>query len=94
VSRCTLKAKHKTWAVVIIDNTDEIAEKDLDLLKMLQLDAKRAADEGLYKPIFVTSDGGALEMMKSEFQQTSAYRGILMIRADRSAWSRASIYAE
>ena len=54
------KAKHKTCAVIMIDNTNEIAENDQELLRMLQLDAKMAADNGLYKTIFVTIDGRAL----------------------------------
>jgi hypothetical protein len=82
------KAKHKTCAVIIIDNTNEIAENDASLLRMLQLDAKMAADNGLYKIIFVTSVGRAPEMMKRELKQAAAYRGVLIICADQSAWSR------
>ena len=82
--------KHKVYAVIIIDNTNVIAEKDPELLYMLQLEAKMAADIGLYKTIFVTSDGKAPEMMKSELQQAAASRDVLIIRADRSAWSRGS----
>ena len=84
------KAKHKAYAVLIIDNTNVIAENDPGLLGMLQMEAKMAADIGLYKTIFVTSDGKAPEMMKSELQQAAAYRDVLIIRADRSAWSRGS----
>ena len=79
---------HSAYAVLIIDNTDEIAENDPELLNMLQLEAKMAADSGLYKTIFVTSDGKAPEMMKGELQQAAAYRDVLIICADQSAWSR------
>jgi len=84
------KAKHKTCAVIIIDNANEIAENDPGLMGMLQLEAKMAADSDLYKTIFVTSGGEAPEMMKSELQQVAAYRDVLIIRADQSAWSRGS----
>ena len=73
------KAKHKTCAVIIIDNTNVIAQKDPELLYMLQLEAKIAADNCLYKTIFVTSDGRAPEMMKSELQQAVAHRDVLII---------------
>jgi len=72
------KAKHKTCAVLIIDNTNEIAENDQSLLMMLQKEAKVAADNYLYKTIFVMSDGRAPEMMKRELQQAATYRGVLI----------------
>ena len=73
------KAKHKTCAVIIIDNTNEIAENDPELLNMLQLEAKMAADSGLYKTIFVTSDRSVPEMMKGELHQAPAHRDVLII---------------
>jgi len=76
------KAKHKTWAVNIIDDMNVIAEKDPRLLRILQEDAEWAADNDAYETIFVTSDVGVLEMMNGELQQASAYCGILIIRAD------------
>jgi len=81
------RAKRKTCAVIIIDSTDEIAEDDPRLLRMLQREAKMAADNSLYKTIFVTSGGGAFERMKSGLRQASAYRSVLITRADRSGWS-------
>jgi len=42
------------------------------------LEAKMAADSGLYKTIFVTSGGEAPEMMKSELQQAVAHRDVLI----------------
>ena len=84
------KAKHKTWAVIIIDNPNEIPENDPSLLIMLQKEAKMAADNGPHKIAPATSDGRAPEMMKRESQYAAACRRFLIIRADKSAWSRGS----
>jgi len=57
---------HGSCAVLVIDNTNEIARYDLELLRALQGTAKFAADNHLYKVIFVTSDGVAPAAMKGE----------------------------
>jgi len=59
-------ARHGTCAVLIIDNTNEIAKFDPGLLYMLQEFAKLAVDECLYKLVFVTSDDMAPAAMKGE----------------------------
>ena len=61
------KARHDgSCAVLVIDNTNEIARYDLELLRVIQETAKFAADNDLYKVIFVTSDGVAPVAMRSE----------------------------
>jgi len=46
------------------DNTNMIARYNLNLLRMLQGIAKQAADENLFKVIFVASDGVSPAAMK------------------------------
>jgi len=54
------KARHHgSCAVLVIDNTNEIARYDLELLRALQERAKIATDNHLFKVIFVTPDGVA-----------------------------------
>ena len=60
------KARHGSCAVLIIDNTNAIAQYDLELLRTLQEKAKVAVDNRLYKVVFVTSDGISPEAMKGE----------------------------
>jgi len=58
------KVKHGSCPVLVID-INAIAD-DPALQKMLQGKAKLAADELLYKAVFVTSDGVAPAAMKGE----------------------------
>ena len=60
------KAKHGSYAVLIIDGADAIAQFNLELLHMLQEMAKDAVDNHLYKVVFVASHGMAPAAMKSE----------------------------
>ena len=55
------KAKHGSCTVLIIDNTNMLVA-DCILLQSLQGRAKKAADECLYKVIFIASDGPAAAM--------------------------------
>jgi hypothetical protein len=43
--------------VLIIDNANRLAEKQLRLLELLQDAAKRAADQGTATIVFVSSEG-------------------------------------
>jgi len=60
------KARRGSYAVLIIDNTNTIAQYNLELLRTLQEMAKDAVDKLRYKVVFVTSDGMALTAMESE----------------------------
>ena len=59
------KSKHGSWPVLVIDNVNAIA-RDLELLLTLQGMAKLAADDLLYKVVFVSSDGMAPAAMEGE----------------------------
>ena len=58
------KGKHGYCAVLIIDNTNTIAQSHPALLRMLQRMAKMAADEHLYR----VTDGVSLAAMKRELR--------------------------
>ena len=60
------KARYDSYAVLIIDDANTIAQYNLELLRMLQEMAKNAVDNHLYKVVFVTPDGMAPVAMKSE----------------------------
>ncbi|KAF8537844.1 hypothetical protein BDD12DRAFT_911207 [Trichophaea hybrida] len=59
------KAQHSRNAVLVFDNINVIAEADKELLAVLQGYAKIAADLGLFKVVFVCSDGVAPFQMRS-----------------------------
>jgi hypothetical protein len=85
------KVETNRCAVLLLDNVNVIARKDPTLLCMLQAKAKFAADNDLYKIIFVCSDGVAPTRMKGKLRSP---RQLMDISADsateNSAWSRAS----
>jgi DNA replicative helicase MCM subunit Mcm2 (Cdc46/Mcm family) len=84
------KLKNKRRAVLVVDNVNLIARKDLGLLMTLQEKAKFAADNQLYTVVFVCTDGGAPTRMKGKLR--SPWQ-LLKFSADsateNSAWSRA-----
>jgi hypothetical protein len=49
--------EYKKIPVLIIDNANRLAEKQLELLEQIQDYAKRAADEGTATVVFVSSEG-------------------------------------
>ena len=53
------KAEHGRPAVLVLDDINIIAKADPDLLRVLQDNAKKAADNELFKLVFVCSDGVA-----------------------------------
>ena len=57
--RAAAKYKHeyKRIPVLIIDNANRLAEKQLELLEQIQDYAKRAVDQGTATIVFVSSEG-------------------------------------
>ena len=53
------KAEHGRPAVLVLDDINIIAQANPDLLRILQHHAKKAADNELFKFVFVCSDGVA-----------------------------------
>jgi chromosomal replication initiation ATPase DnaA len=51
------KKEYKKIPVLIIDNVNRLAKKQLRLLEHVQEYAKRAADEGIATVVFVTNEG-------------------------------------
>ena len=60
------KAKHKRPAVLVLDNINIVAQESPKLLYVLQQNAKIAADNGLYKVVFVCSDGVAPRKLRGK----------------------------
>ena len=76
------QAEHGRPAVLVLDNIDIVAQKGPRLLCGLQHEAKFAADNELYKVVFVCSDGvaprklrGKLSPVYSEVQMLILPRG-------------------
>ena len=76
------QAEHGRPAVLALDNINIVAQKSPKLLYFLQHNAKIAADNGLYKVVFVCSDGvaprklrGKLSPVYSEVQMLILPRG-------------------
>ena len=53
--------------VIVIDNINILANKDPEILEILQQGAKNAVGSGLYTAVFVTSDGSAPSQMGGNF---------------------------
>ena len=53
--------------VLVIDNINQLAKKDPAILEILQDGAKAAVGSGLFKAVFVTSDGSAPSQMGGYF---------------------------
>ena len=53
--------------VIVIDNTNRLANDAPKILDILQEGAKRAVGYGLFTAVFVTSDGSALSQMIGNF---------------------------
>ena len=51
------KQEYKRTPVLIIDNANRLAEKQLELLEQIQDYAKLAADEGTATVVFVSGEG-------------------------------------
>ena len=65
------KAENNRPAVLMYDNINIVAEKDPDLLSVLQARAKDVIDKDLYKVVFVCSDRVAPAQMRGEFRLIS-----------------------
>ena len=57
------KAKHGRPMVLIIDSADRLAKQCPAFLELLQDFAKKRADEGNLRIVFISSDGSALPLM-------------------------------
>ena len=66
----------------MIDNINKLAEQDPALLRLLQDGAKDAVGSGLFKTVFVTSDGAAPTQLM----------GDVPFDAERSAISRGEFF--
>jgi len=51
------KQEHKKIPVIIFDNANNLAKNQLELLELIQDDAKRATDNGTATVVFVSSEG-------------------------------------
>ena len=60
------RVEHKRPAVLVLDNIDIVAQESPKLLYVLQQDAKIAADNELYKVVFVCSDGIAPHTLRGK----------------------------
>ncbi|RHZ49950.1 hypothetical protein Glove_508g88 [Diversispora epigaea] len=59
------KAKYNKPAVIIYDNVDRLVHKNLEILDILQDDAKDNADDRIYIAVFISSEDTILRRMKS-----------------------------
>ena len=60
------RAQHGRPAVLVFDNINVVAKKSPSLLYDLQALAKQAADAGIYKVVFVCSDGVAPPLLEGK----------------------------
>ena len=62
------KHEYERIPVLIIDNANRLAEKQLELLEQIQDYAKLAADQGTATVVFVSSEGRVPRRMMATFQ--------------------------
>ena len=60
------RAEHNRLPVLVLDNVNLVTQGDLGLLYDLQQKAKTACDDGLYKVVFVCSDGVAPRKLRAK----------------------------
>jgi len=70
------EAKHGKVPVLVIDNVNEIAKQNPEMLQVLQNGAKSAIDNQHFVTVFVASDGTAPEQLtgRSAFSRGDTYR--------------------
>ena len=61
------RKKHGKAPVLVVDNINRLAKKAPEVLETLQEGAKDAVGSGLFKAVFVTSDGSAPTQMQGFF---------------------------
>ncbi|CAG8738642.1 32918_t:CDS:2, partial [Racocetra persica] len=65
------KAKHNKPPVIVYDNISQLVHTNLEILNILQDDAKNNADDRKYIAVFVSSEGNVLRRMQSRHSSWS-----------------------